>query len=125
MCCIVEIAATIWGIITLIRGEVQLLRGRTVRGTPAIVIGCLLTATFPVALGLGIIVGAIMGQNGEIPAESLPMLAAIDAAVVLVTVGPSLVIAMQYGEEDGTRRQRGKKRRRKELEDEYDDDAEG
>lgn len=125
MCCIVEIAATIWGIVTLIQSEVQLVRGRTVRGTPAIVIGCLLTATFPLALGLGLILGAALAQNGRIPDGLVPLLAAVDVAVVLATVGTSLVIAMSYGEKDGTHRPRGKKRRRKEPEDEYADDAEG
>jgi hypothetical protein len=83
-----------------------------------------LTATFPLALGLGLILGAALAQNGRIPEGLVPLLAAVDVAVVLATVGTSVVIAACYGEKKASRRRVGENRRQEELKDEYADDAE-
>ena len=60
MCLIAEIAMTIFGIITLAKGKFSFTRNRVVKGIPAYAIGIILTATFPILIGVGFIIGFVM-----------------------------------------------------------------
>jgi len=57
MCCIVEIVMSIVGIFALIKGRVALTRSLVVVGAPAYAIGILLTLTFPLLFGIGLLFG--------------------------------------------------------------------
>ncbi len=67
MCCIVEVATLIMGIMALVKGEVTIFSGKVVRGAPAYIIGLILASTLPIALGLGVLVGVMAVQNGGNP----------------------------------------------------------
>ncbi len=60
LCLIAEIAMTIFGIITLVKGKFSFTQNRVVKGIPAYAIGIILTATFPVLFCGGFIIGIIM-----------------------------------------------------------------
>jgi hypothetical protein len=63
MCCIAEIAMSIFGIVTLARGKFSLTRGRVITGLYAYLIGIILTLTLPLMLGIGFVVGIAIGIN--------------------------------------------------------------
>jgi hypothetical protein len=60
MCLIAEIAMTIFGIITLVKGKFSLTQNRVVTGVPAYAIGIILTAAFPVLFCGGFFIGIVM-----------------------------------------------------------------
>jgi F0F1-type ATP synthase membrane subunit c/vacuolar-type H+-ATPase subunit K len=60
LCLIAEIAMTIFGIITLVKGKFSLTKNRVVKGIPAYAIGIILTATFPVLFCGGLFIGIVM-----------------------------------------------------------------
>ncbi|GIW98022.1 MAG: hypothetical protein KatS3mg111_1355 [Pirellulaceae bacterium] len=103
MCCLVEIAMTVWGIVTLVQGRFFLTRDKIVRGTWAYVIGGLLTATLPVVLGLGFFVGLVLTviRGREPTVEELLPLSILDVVVVTVILSAVVVIAVMKGKPVG------------------------
>jgi len=94
MCCFVEIAMTIWGIVTLATGKFTLAKNKIVTGGPAYSVGVILTATFPVAFGLGLVVGFVIVAQGGNPQEDMLKYAWIDAVVVLALLGLAFAVAI-------------------------------
>ncbi len=71
MCCVVEIVMSVVGLITLIRGEIQLSSRLMMRGTRAYLIGGMLLSTFPLALACGVLLGVALAAQGVSP-EQMP-----------------------------------------------------
>lgn len=99
MCCIAEIAMTVFGVLTLIKGQFMLSRSKVVVGRPAYAIGLILALTFPISMGIGFIVGFVMVLKlGRQPtADELLKLGGIDGIVVLLCLATSLAVALAYG----------------------------
>src|SRR5688572_7656534 len=96
MLCIVELACLVLGIIILATGRVPLSATREVRGGPAYVIGLLLLAVFPIAFGIGFVIGFQQGMKGQ-PVQIgqfQRMALLIDIGAILVGVVPALIIAL-------------------------------
>ena len=64
-CCIAEIAMSVFGIVTLVRGKFSLTRSKTIVGSYAYAIGIILTLTLPILLGIGIVIGIVMTLNAH------------------------------------------------------------
>jgi hypothetical protein len=118
MMCLIEIACLVFGIIILARGQVPLSSTKEVRGGPAYLIGLILIAIFPLALGIGFVVGFQRAQQGQ-PVNLQNM----DMSLVLIDLGIlggcsllALIIALATAQP----RQR-RKRRRSDEERDYDD----
>lgn len=88
MLCILEIAMTVMGIMALIKGEVKLSKNKVVRAPMAYIIGVILTATFPIALMIGLGIGFYYGANGQ----ELPMAAVLIDVVVIAIMGASAAV---------------------------------
>ncbi|GIW56491.1 MAG: hypothetical protein KatS3mg082_2895 [Nitrospiraceae bacterium] len=103
MCCIAEIAMTFWGIVTLVQGRFFLTRNKIVRGAWAYVIGGLLTATLPVVLGLGFVIGFVLTvvRGREPTVEELLPLSILDIVVVTAILSAVVVIAVMTGKPVG------------------------
>jgi hypothetical protein len=101
MLCIVEIAMTIFGIVTLTKGRISFSKRKVVTGGPAYLIGAMLTATFPVTLAIGMVYGFMRAAGGQDPTD-IPLGAfLIDVAVVaIIGVGAAIVAAMFGGPPD-------------------------
>jgi hypothetical protein len=97
MCCFLEIGMTIFGIVTLTKGRFMVSKSKVVTGSSAHIIGALLTATFPLALGIGFVVGFLYAVNtGQAPGFN-PLFVAVDAGVVGLILLAVLVIAFSAG----------------------------
>lgn len=92
MFCIVEIGLTILGIVILATGRVKWLGGKEVYKGVAYLIGAILTATFPLALGLGVVIGISLAQEGR-NVDQIEKMAAEFWYVDIVLVGVIVVIA--------------------------------
>ncbi len=97
MCLIAEIVMTIFGIVTLVKGKFTLSRNKIVTGPPAYAIGVLLTATLPLLLVVGLVVGVVIGFNAAAHHQPMPDMskfAVFDfAGVGLVLLGVVLIAA--------------------------------
>lgn len=99
MLCIVEIAMMVFGIVTLTKGSISFSRQRVVTGVPAYLIGALLTSTFPLVLGAGIVFGLIRAAQGQ-NAGDIPMGAFLIDIGVVATIGvTSAIIAAICGKD--------------------------
>lgn len=117
MLCIVEIACLVFGIIILSKGVVSLSSTKEVRGGPAYIIGLLLVLVFPLAFGIGFVVGIQMAANNQAPQAGLDLsLIWIDVAAIAIGVVPSFIIALVCAKP-----KQKKKSRRVADEDDYDD----
>jgi hypothetical protein len=65
MICIVELAMTIFGIVTLARGKFSLTRNKVITGPYAYAIGIILTLTLPVLMGMGFLLGFVIAMNAH------------------------------------------------------------
>jgi hypothetical protein len=94
MCCIAQIAMSVMGIVTLVKGSFSLSRRSVVRGPAAYTIGIILTATLPALLGLGFVIGMVLAirQPGKPP--DLGALVLLDPIVVVVILGIVATIAI-------------------------------
>jgi len=88
MLCILEIAMTVMGVMALIKGEVKLSKNKVVTAPMAYVIGVILTATFPIALAIGLCIGFYYGAQGQ----ELPMAAVLLDVVVIGVMGISSAV---------------------------------
>jgi hypothetical protein len=117
MACILEIACVVFGIIILAKGRVPMGAAKEVRGAPAYLVGGLLIAVFPLALGVGLVIGIRQAQQGR------PMnfgeidwtMVAIEFGIIFACMLAALVVALV-----SAKPKRRKKRRRVE-DDDYDD----
>ena len=97
MCFIAEIAMMIFGIITLVRGKFNLMRNRIVTGAPAYAIGIILTATLPLIMGIGFVIGVVLTINahGQKPdVQQLYMLSILDVVLVPFVLLVVIIIAL-------------------------------
>ena len=97
MLCIVEIAMSVWGIVTLVKGRISLSKGKEITGTGAYLIGGLLAATLPVIFAIGIVYGIIRGMQGQtdIPIGTI----FVDIGVVaLIGIGCAILASVYGGE---------------------------
>ncbi len=85
MLCIVEIAIMIWGITTLVKGEIKFSKNRVVSGMPAYVIGILLAGALPLVFVIAMIAGFMIAINGG-QVQDAQALWIVDP-IVLVAVG--------------------------------------
>jgi hypothetical protein len=94
MCLIAELAMMIFGIVTLVRGKFSLTRTRVVTGFHAYAIGIVLTATLPVLLAVGFVIGvaAVAASGGRPP--DLNKLAFLDPVIVALSLLIVTVIAL-------------------------------
>ena len=83
MLCIFELALTIMGIVTLVKGKLSLNKTSAVVGAPAYLAGLILTAVLPLALGIGILIGL---TNPPQPGENTLWYVLIDIGVVAFAV---------------------------------------
>ncbi len=102
MCCLLEMAISIYGIYTLITGQMVIGGGRYCYGTPARIAGGIFAATFPLALGTGIVVGVLIFARGQIPRDEMSntrlLATGSDAMVALLCVGAGLALALVNSE---------------------------
>lgn len=100
--CWLELALTVWGIVTLCRGEFPLFGGKVVRGVPAYLVGGLLTAILPILIGIGIVIGIMLVAQG-VPAQQLQARGNeywwLDLIVVPIFLVITLVIAFVNAED--------------------------
>lgn len=102
MCCIAEIAMSVFGLVTLIRGQFSLSRSKVVRGTPAYIIGGLLLSTLPIALGLGMVIGFVLAaRTGQPPTiEEMAPYGIVDVVVVVVILAAVLTVALSTARDE-------------------------
>ena len=122
MCtCILEIAAVVYGIMTLVRGRFNYGKTKEVRGAPAYVIGVILLATIPLAVVLYLVLNFDdLQKGGQQPfqwgklewKQVLPELIA-----VIVCWGSALIIAAIKAEP----KEDDRYRRREPADADYDD----
>jgi hypothetical protein len=94
MCCAAEIGMMIFGIITLARGKFSLTKNLVVTGTPAYVIGIILTVTLPLNMGIGFLIGvifAIQAHGQPVNAQQLQTPAMI---AEVATTGIALLLVV-------------------------------
>ncbi len=101
MCCFVEIAMLVVGIVTLVRGEFFLTKQLAVRGAPAYVVGAILTAVFPLALITGFSLGFVLGATGQLTDRDLervhPIFNMIDIGLVAVAlIAVVIIVAFNF-----------------------------
>ena len=65
MCLIVQFIMTILGVVALFKGEVKVIGKNAVRGWPAYLIGALMAATLPLAIGMGLAIVVVIMARGE------------------------------------------------------------
>jgi hypothetical protein len=93
MCLILELAMLVAGIVTLVRGRLELPGDKRVTGMPAYIVGGMLIASVPIflALTIGVEVIAVLATGNELPPGSpLHFLGPLATLVILVAV---LVVA--------------------------------
>jgi hypothetical protein len=59
----IEIATLVMGIIALFKGQIKLSKKRLVKGTPAYIIGIILTCTLPAIMAAGFVIGFLHAMN--------------------------------------------------------------
>ena len=91
MCLIVEIAMTLWGIVTLVRGKFPLSRNKIVTGRAAYLVGLILTSTVPATFGVGFAFGLYLGSQGVDPDDMDHL---IENTLIDVGMELALVIAV-------------------------------
>jgi hypothetical protein len=98
-CLIGEIAALIFGIISLVTGKFTLSRNKVVRGAPARVVGLLLVLILPVALGLAVVVAAMLMAQGRLPDPAHPpvIIYAVEPVVFVIFFSAAIIVAAIYG----------------------------
>ena len=99
MCCLVQVAMSVWGIVTLATGQFVVSRTRVVLGRPAVLIGVILTSTFPVMVGIGFFFGVVGGflgafDGGQIPEDLRLTFLALDVVGVLLILAIVYAIAL-------------------------------
>jgi hypothetical protein len=103
MLCIVEIAMSVFGIVTLVRGKFSFTKNKVVTGLPAYAIGIILTLTLPLLLCMGFVIGlliAINAQGRPVPPDAMLKYAWMDMVVVpiiLVIVGIIVAVSPKAG----------------------------
>jgi hypothetical protein len=91
------------GVIVLVKGEVKLTRTRVARGGPAYVVGALLALPLPLAFGIGLVYGVMMGARNQpidpkaLQAKFAPIELGIDIACLLGAVIIAAVTAKPVG----------------------------
>jgi hypothetical protein len=92
-----EIALTVFGIITITKGRIALSSGKVVTGAPAYVIGAILAATFPliilVAFCYGVYLGAEAAMHGG-PRPTVSDFIWVDVGGVVIVPLIALIIAL-------------------------------
>ena len=120
MMCLLEIACLVFGVIILAKGKVPLSAKKEVRGAPAYIVACLLLAVFPLAFGLGFIIGFRRAQRGQQMnfGQIDWSLVLIEFSIVVGCVLAALVVALVSA--------KPKRRKRRYLRDgDYDDYYDG
>jgi len=99
MCLIMEIAILIFGIVTLVKGELTLSKNKVLAGTPARVVGIVMALMLPALFAVGLFIGVMMAAMlGRQPTqEDLQMLAGLDLLFVLGTVVFVGIMGAVYG----------------------------
>ena len=95
-CLLAEIAMTIMGIVTLVRGRITIIRDKEVRGIPAYLVGVLLVGTFPLVIVAAIAGGVIAALSGQ-PENAAQAGAAGEFGSVLFILVASAIIAAVWG----------------------------
>lgn len=104
-CCGVEIAALVIGLLTIDRGVFQLGQWRMVRGTPACVIGGILSSQLPALLIGGGLLNLIEALTGNPPGSVLQGVILLPAAAtVLIGLPAVIVIVIAAGENPARRK---------------------
>jgi hypothetical protein len=118
MCCLVQIAMLVMGVIAIVKGQIKLSPRRVVDGVPARVIGVVLIMPLPLALFLGFVVGfGLAAQGKNVDRNTMLIVSPIDIGVVVLALVISLIIGLATSHPV-------EKRRRREEYDDYDDDDE-
>jgi hypothetical protein len=101
MCVLAELGMTIFGIVTLVKGQIRVSGKNTVRGVPAYLIGGLLTSTIPIMFALGFAFGLFVGITGrdmDAP-EMRTIFAGLEVAGVLSILLTCLFASWMFGSE--------------------------
>jgi hypothetical protein len=93
MLCGIEVTMTLLGITALVGGIIPLSRSRVVTGMSAYIVGALLTATTPLVLGTGFVIGFLRGPQVEGPREALDGAFMIEVAVLFAIALAATMIA--------------------------------
>jgi hypothetical protein len=65
LCCIVEIAMLVIGIMALVTGKLTFSQNKVVRGATARIAGAILMIPLPLMFGIGLIIGLQAGLQGQ------------------------------------------------------------
>jgi hypothetical protein len=135
LCCIGEIALLIFGIVTLVKGELKVGGGRVVRGVPARLCGLILFIPLLLGEGFEVVYGFRLGlekgmQGQQMGPEDIkemtPTFLIVHAIAVAVPLLLIVVIALTQAQSETTFRDRfeddDRPRRRRRRDDDEDDD---
>lgn len=81
-----EIALFVSGLIALITAKFPLSKGTVLTGSKARIAGVILMLPIPLAIGAGVILGAMMG-TGSLPYSTQDYIPCVELGIVLVCVG--------------------------------------
>jgi uncharacterized transporter YbjL len=96
--CGLEIAMLVWGIIIMVTGKMKVSANREVRGMAARGLAVFLILPFPLAFGLGVLIGLLapdMIQNNRLA------LSGIEAVIVLGCAAVAIVVGIVIGKPPG------------------------
>jgi hypothetical protein len=95
---VLEIAMTLLGVATLVKGQIEFVGGKIVRRLPAYVVGALLTLTCPLVLLAGFVF-ALIADNSQLDLQSPYWPIAVEIAAISVIAVASFVITATAAKE--------------------------
>ncbi|HEX3146612.1 MAG TPA: hypothetical protein VHR66_00830 [Gemmataceae bacterium] len=122
MCCIIEIASVVFGIIIMIYGRFSLSQGKEVRGPAAYAVALILLSMIPVAVALALLMNWDDMQNGNVQPFKVDAKTILpDAIAVLGCSGLALIVSLASAKPKLQRRRRPRHHDYDDYEDDYDD----
>lgn len=95
---VLEIAMTVLGIVTLVKGQIEFVGGKVVRGAPAYTVGALLSLTCPLVLLAGFVFGLVAEKTQfDLQSPYWPM--AVEVATIAIIAVASFVITATAAKE--------------------------
>jgi hypothetical protein len=98
MCCVLEIAMLIWGIVALATGKFMVTRNKVVYGPMARVIGAILMLPLPVSFFIGILIGVgFAAQGKKFDMAKAQVFSPIELGIVVLCFAAAMAIALATG----------------------------